>query len=90
MQNLGITEFRRRCLSLLEDLRDEGLTITKRGRALARITPVRTTGKSQRVKLPLLKGRGRRKVMAEYISSGLRCMPFLEDRPIEPRLRTIQ
>ena len=59
MQDLSITEFRRRCLSLLEDLPAEGFTITKRGRPLARIMPVRTTRKGQRVQLPLLKGKGR-------------------------------
>lgn len=39
MQDLNITQFRRRCLSLLEDLPAEGITITKRGRPLARVTP---------------------------------------------------
>ena len=58
MQDLSITEFRRRCLSLLEDLPDEGITITKRGQPLARITPLKPHRKGQRVRLPLLKGKG--------------------------------
>jgi len=59
MQDLNITEFRRQCLSILEDLPAEGLTITKRGRPLARIVPVRTIRKGRRVQLPLLRGKGR-------------------------------
>jgi len=59
MQDLNITEFRRQCLSILEDLPAEGLTITKRGRALARVMPVRAIRKGRRVQLPLLKGKGR-------------------------------
>ena len=60
MQDLNITQFRRHCLSLLEDLPQEGITITKRGRPLARVTPVKPTRKGQRVHPPLLKGKGRR------------------------------
>ena len=59
MQDLSITDFRRRCLSLLEDLPDEGITITKRGQPLARVTPLRPHRKGQCVRLPLLKGKGR-------------------------------
>ena len=58
MQNLSITEFRRQCLSLLEDLPDEGLSITKRGRAVARVMPVRKIDNGHRVKPPLVKGKG--------------------------------
>lgn len=59
-RELTITEFRRRCLSLLEDLPDEGITITKRGQPLARVTPVAAPAprKGRRVRLPLLKGKG--------------------------------
>ena len=58
MKDLSITEFRRRCLTLLEDLPDEGILITKRGRPLARVAPVRTRRRGERVTLPLLKGKG--------------------------------
>jgi len=60
MHALGITEFRLRCLSLLENLPEEGVTITKRGQPLAHIAPVNPPRKGQRVRLPLLKGKGRR------------------------------
>jgi antitoxin (DNA-binding transcriptional repressor) of toxin-antitoxin stability system len=32
MRDIGITEFRRRCLSLLKDLPEQRIVITKRGR----------------------------------------------------------
>jgi prevent-host-death family protein len=59
MRAIGITEFRRRCLALLEDLPEEGIVITKRGRPIARVLPLRPKGKGERVTLPLLKGKGR-------------------------------
>ncbi len=59
MRDLSITEFRRQCLSLLEDLPEEGIVITKRGRPVARVAPVHPIRKGERVTLPLLKGKGR-------------------------------
>ena len=59
MRAMGITEFRRRCLALLEDLPEEGIVITKHGRPIARVAPMRPKGKGERVTLPLLKGKGR-------------------------------
>jgi prevent-host-death family protein len=60
MRDLSITAFRRQCLSLLDSLPDEGVVVTKRGEPLARITPVRRSRKGERIRLPLLKGKGRR------------------------------
>src|ERR1035437_9620129 len=59
MRDIGITEFRRQCLTLLEDLPEEGVVITKRGRPIARVVPMRPRRKSERVTLPLLRGKGR-------------------------------
>ena len=59
MRDLSITEFRRQCLALLENLPEEGIVITKRGRPLARVAPVRARRRGERVVLPLLKGKGR-------------------------------
>jgi len=58
MRDLSITEFRRQCLSLLDDLPEEGILITKRGRPVARVAPVRPARQGARVQLPLLKGKG--------------------------------
>jgi prevent-host-death family protein len=59
MKDLSVTEFRRQCLTLLEELPEEGIVLTKRGQPLARVMPVRRRRKGQRVTLPLLKGTGR-------------------------------
>jgi antitoxin (DNA-binding transcriptional repressor) of toxin-antitoxin stability system len=56
---LNITEFRRQCLSLLEDLPEEGLIITRHGHPVARVMPVRPPRKTRPVILPLLKGKGK-------------------------------
>jgi antitoxin (DNA-binding transcriptional repressor) of toxin-antitoxin stability system len=60
MKALSVTEFRRKCLSLLEALPAEGIVVSKRGQPLARITPLRRRREGERVVLPLLKGKGRR------------------------------
>ena len=59
MRDLSITEFRRQCLSLLEDLPAEGIVITKHGQPVARVAPVRPMRQGERVTLPLLRGKGR-------------------------------
>ena len=59
VRDLSITEFRRQCLSLLENLPEEGIVITKHGQPVARVAPARPARKGQRVTLPLLKGKGR-------------------------------
>jgi len=58
MKDLSVTEFRRQCLAVLEELPDEGLVVTKHGRPLARVVPLRRRRKGHRVTLPLLKGKG--------------------------------
>ena len=58
MRDLSVTEFRRECLSLLDHLPHEGIVITKHGRPIARITPLRRPRKGERVALPLLRGKG--------------------------------
>ena len=39
MKTIGATEFRKRCLALLDNLDAEGLIITKRGKPVARVIP---------------------------------------------------
>jgi prevent-host-death family protein len=60
MKDLSVTEFRRQCLSLMDALPDEGIIVTKRGAPVARVTAVRRSRKTERVRLPLLRGKGRR------------------------------
>jgi antitoxin (DNA-binding transcriptional repressor) of toxin-antitoxin stability system len=41
MKRLNVSEFREKCLSLLDQLPAEGVVITKRGQAIARVLPMR-------------------------------------------------
>ena len=59
MKELTVREFRRQCVSLLEELPDEGIVVTKRGQPVARIIPIRRRWRDQRVTLPLFKGTAR-------------------------------
>src|SRR6478736_6113159 len=40
MKTLNVSDFREQCLQLLDDLPADGILITKRGRPVAKITPV--------------------------------------------------
>ena len=41
MLEMNVTQFRAQCLSLLEDVPEGGILITKRGKQLARVMPVK-------------------------------------------------
>lgn len=42
MKTIGVTEFKEKCLALLDRLDPEGLVITKHGKPVARVVPVET------------------------------------------------
>jgi antitoxin (DNA-binding transcriptional repressor) of toxin-antitoxin stability system len=41
VKRLNVSEFREQCLSLLDELPADGIVITKRGRPIARVSPIR-------------------------------------------------
>ncbi|MGA8030344.1 MAG: type II toxin-antitoxin system prevent-host-death family antitoxin [Bryobacteraceae bacterium] len=41
MKTLSVTQFRAQCLNLLDSLPAEGILITKRGRPVAKVMPIR-------------------------------------------------
>jgi len=55
VSELNISEFRRSCLKLLESLPPEGLVVTKRGRAVARVIPARSSPLAWMGSLPNLR-----------------------------------
>jgi prevent-host-death family protein len=59
MKDLSVTEFRRECLSLMEHLPEEGIVVTKRGKPLARVLPVRAARRRRRVVLPMIEAKGK-------------------------------
>ncbi len=44
---LTATDFKAKCLKILDELRAEGVIITKRGKPIAKVTPVRATDNSK-------------------------------------------
>jgi prevent-host-death family protein len=67
METIGAAKFKEQCLSLLDNLPDEGLVITKHGKPVAMVVPYSR-------KSALLIGRLRDKmaVRGDIISSGVR------------------
>ena len=56
--DLNISELRRQLLTLLDDLPEEGVVVTRRGKPLARIVPIAAQRRGRYVTGPLLKGKG--------------------------------
>ena len=56
---LTMTEFRRQCTSLIENLPEEGVVITKHGRAIARVLSVQERRKRKLITTALYPGRGK-------------------------------
>ena len=55
---MNVTEVRRRMLSLIDDLPDEGIVITRHGEPMARLLPVKPARKGRYVTGPLIPGMG--------------------------------
>ena len=67
MKSIKISEFKERCLSLLETLEPEGLIITKHGKPLAKVLPF------ERSSAPLIGTlKGKLKVKGDILSTGVR------------------
>ena len=64
---MTVTEFKAKCLRVLDELGPSGIVLTKRGRAIARVTPTgRTTGRDLFGAL-----RGEVKVLGDIMSTGV-------------------
>ena len=55
---LTVTEVRRRLLTLLDDVPEEGILITRRGEPLAQLFPVKRSREGRYVTGPLIEGKG--------------------------------
>lgn len=56
---LSISELRQRLLSLVDALPSEGITITRHGARIARLVPVGSPRGGRRVRLPLIRAKGK-------------------------------
>jgi antitoxin (DNA-binding transcriptional repressor) of toxin-antitoxin stability system len=65
-QTMTVTEFKAKCLRIVDELGPAGIVLTKRGRAVARVTPAgKTTGRDL---IGALKGQV--KVRGNIVSTG--------------------
>ncbi len=64
---ISATEFKAKCLSLLEQLDPEGIIVTKRGHAIARVLPINVSSNEKLI--GSMKGKIR--VKGELLSTGI-------------------
>ena len=67
MQQINATTFKQQCLSLLDNLDAEGLVITKRGKAVAKVIPI---GSGCAGLIGSMKGK--LKIKGKILSTGIR------------------
>ena len=67
MKQIPAAKFKEQCLSLLDRVGEEGIVITKRGKPVAKLIPIRTASAE------LIGGlKGRVKVRGNVLSTGLK------------------
>jgi prevent-host-death family protein len=66
MKQIAAAKFKEQCLSILDHVDEEGIVITKRGKPVAKLIPIRTESAELIGKL-----RGRVKVKGDVLSTGL-------------------
>lgn len=67
MKEIPAAKFKAQCLALLDSVDDEGIVITKRGRPVARLLPIREDPSSLIGSL-----KGKLKIQGDLLSTGLR------------------
>ena len=67
MERINASKFKEQCLSLLDNLGPEGIVVTKRGKAVARVIPV-----SSDCAALIGSMKGRIKVKGDILSTGIR------------------
>lgn len=70
MKEMSASEFKARCLALLDSVDAEGIVITKRGKPVAKLVPVRPTTSGHLI--GILKGRVRVDPNDDLLSTGIR------------------
>ena len=67
MDQINATAFKQQCLSLLDHLDTEGLVITKRGKAVAKVVPIRSGCAALIGSM-----KGKLKIKGKILSTGIR------------------
>ncbi|MDQ5858021.1 MAG: type II toxin-antitoxin system Phd/YefM family antitoxin [Acidobacteriota bacterium] len=66
MKQISASKFKEQCLALLDRVDEDGIVITKRGKPVAKLIPIRTESSALIGKL-----KGRLKVKGDVLSTGL-------------------
>ncbi len=66
MKQIAAAKFKEQCLSLLDNVAEEGLVITKHGRAVAKLIPIRASSADL---IGALKGK--LKIQGDVLSTGV-------------------
>jgi len=67
MKEIPAAKFKAQCLALLDRVEEDGIVITKRGKPVAKLIPIRTESAELIGKL-----KGRLKVKGDILSTGLK------------------
>ena len=67
MKQIPASKFKEQCLALLDRVGEDGIVITKRGKPVAKLIPIRTESSALIGKL-----KGRLKVKGDVFSTGLK------------------
>jgi prevent-host-death family protein len=65
-KSMNVSEFKAKCLKLVDELEPDGLVLTKRGTPVARIVPIRQRGSGHLVG----RMKGRVEVLGDIFSTG--------------------
>lgn len=67
MKQIPASKFKEQCLAILDRVEEDGIVITKRGKPVAKLIPIRTESAELIGKL-----KGRLKVKGDILSTGLK------------------
>ena len=66
MKTIGVTEFKEKCLALLDEVGPEGIVVTKHGKPVAKLIPIQADSKDL---IGILKGKIR--IKGNILTTGI-------------------
>lgn len=68
VKTISASEFKAKCLKILDELEPQGITITKHGRPVAKLAPIRRTGSADLIGCM----KGKIKIKGNIFSTGIK------------------
>ncbi|MGH9378645.1 MAG: type II toxin-antitoxin system Phd/YefM family antitoxin [Terriglobia bacterium] len=68
VKTLSASEFKTKCLKILDELEPQGIVVTKRGRPVAKVMPLRRTGSADLIGCM----KGKIKIKGDIFSTGVK------------------